>query len=169
MLALSMAVMVVSVLVGFYLFVIAESTRLVAKIYSCVLLLGATVSFLSIIFFFLVPQDTWICQLRQWMAALGFTLFLGALFTKSLQIHRITRMKMVHTLLSISKCIYRYVTHTSLSASRNATKRLGIGNCFGCDLYRTAGKCSNKLISVVVAVVNVVFCLIVYTMMHRSF
>jgi len=50
------------------------------------------VCYTSIVFFYLVPDKTWVCQSRQWFLGMGGTLFLGALFVRIAQLHRLYRM-----------------------------------------------------------------------------
>lgn len=50
---------------------------------------GASVSYVSVIFWYIVPVDTAICELRKWFTCIGVSLMLGALFTKTLQINAI--------------------------------------------------------------------------------
>lgn len=66
--------------------------NLISTVYSFVLLGGALITYLSIVFFYLVPDERWICQMRIWFVGLGFSLFLGAIFTRTLQIYRIFRI-----------------------------------------------------------------------------
>jgi hypothetical protein len=98
LLALSMASAGVTLIPGFIFFVIFsrdsndQKVQIVAKLYSTILLIGGLIVYLSIVWFYLLPEETWICQLRQWFAGFGFSVFLGALFTRTLQIHRIYRI-----------------------------------------------------------------------------
>ena len=96
LLALSMVMTgIVIPLCIFLTFLPDERRKVISKItigYSIVLILGALLVYLSIIFFYLIPDDKSICQTRIWLFCLGASIFLGAIFTRTLQIHRIYRM-----------------------------------------------------------------------------
>lgn len=114
LLIMSMILLTLSVAPGIWLFIIKDNVLFVAKLYSLVLLIGATITYISVVFFYLVPDEDWICQLRVWLTSLGFTLFLGALFTRTLQIHRIYRL---HNIKSTQEMETRGLLELGISTS----------------------------------------------------
>ena len=55
--------------------------------YAICLACGTSMAFCSLIFFYFVPDQTWICQLRQWFLSLGLTLLFGVMFARGWQLH----------------------------------------------------------------------------------
>ena len=55
--------------------------------YAVCLAVGTSFAFCSLIFFYLVPSETWICQLRQWFLCVGLTLLFGVMFARGWQLH----------------------------------------------------------------------------------
>lgn len=88
LLIISIILMSIILLPGLYILFKSRSNTL-SVVYYSLIILGCIVAYLSVIFFYLEPSVDWVCQLRQWLTALGFTILLGAIFTRTLQIHRI--------------------------------------------------------------------------------
>jgi len=65
------------------------SSNLAAYVYSFITFLGAVFGYVACIWWFLVPDGTWICQLRVWFTAVGLTLLLVGLFCRLVGIHYI--------------------------------------------------------------------------------
>jgi len=66
--------------------------NLISILYNICLLAGACIALLSMIFFYLVPTSDWICQLRIWPLGVGYSMFFGAMFTRTMQMYRMYKL-----------------------------------------------------------------------------
>lgn len=58
---------------------------IVSILYTILLAFGATITLIGLVFFYIVPDHNVICQLRIWLTGLGFTIFFGSIFTRTIQ------------------------------------------------------------------------------------
>jgi len=82
LLALTMALMAVLAPPGLYLTFIRKDGKLpnkVASVYSFIVVVGACTVYCGVIFFYIVPDSNWVCQLRVWLVGVGYAVFLGGL------------------------------------------------------------------------------------------
>jgi len=56
---------------------------------SAMLLGGAVITYIACVFWFLVPNQTYICELRKWFTALGYSILLSAMFARIWGMHKI--------------------------------------------------------------------------------
>eukprot|EP01101_Sappina_pedata_P010696 TRINITY_DN680_c0_g1_i2.p1 TRINITY_DN680_c0_g1~~TRINITY_DN680_c0_g1_i2.p1 ORF type:complete len:674 (-),score=194.67 TRINITY_DN680_c0_g1_i2:1290-3311(-) len=85
-----MALFVITVIIILPLFfykTIAVQTNWGVYFYSSMIFLGAIMSYVAIIWWFLPPYATWVCQLRLWFTACGLSLMLVGVFCRLLGIH----------------------------------------------------------------------------------
>lgn len=61
----------------------------VGIVYTMLMIIGACLIYTSVIFFYLVPDEQWVCQFRVWLPAIGYAIFLGAMFSRTYQFYRI--------------------------------------------------------------------------------
>lgn len=61
--------------------------------YACCLAAGTSLSFASLIFFYIVPDADWVCQLRQWFLCIGLSLLFGVMFARGWQLHELHTQK----------------------------------------------------------------------------
>eukprot|EP01102_Stenamoeba_stenopodia_P002994 TRINITY_DN1292_c0_g1_i1.p1 TRINITY_DN1292_c0_g1~~TRINITY_DN1292_c0_g1_i1.p1 ORF type:complete len:747 (-),score=124.36 TRINITY_DN1292_c0_g1_i1:183-2423(-) len=94
LLGVNMALAGLFLLMGFYLTFSPGnanseklSERIIPVLYDTCFHLGALLSYLPVIFFYLVPDQDWVCQARMWLTGIGFTIFLGSMFTRTFQMH----------------------------------------------------------------------------------
>jgi hypothetical protein len=79
-------------LVGFYLIRDRGSIPAPAFFFFGALGVGTLLNCLGIIWFYLVPSSVWICQLRQWFIATGFSLMYAGIFVRAHQISTIHKL-----------------------------------------------------------------------------
>ena len=53
---------------------------------------GITIVYISIIFWYFIPSETWVCTARLWLSSIGFTLVIGAMFERTWRIQRVYRL-----------------------------------------------------------------------------
>lgn len=53
------------------------------------LLFGAVLTYISLGWFYMIPKEKYVCQLRKWFVALGFSCMFGAIFVRAFQIQNI--------------------------------------------------------------------------------
>ena len=83
-LALSMASIIILIGSGIYYVATIPGVRKTSMIrFTICLLLGGFLCLIANIFFYLVPDETWICQLRLWITASGLTLMVTALAARN--------------------------------------------------------------------------------------
>ena len=61
----------------------------VVVLYQSILLIGITLTYLSVVFWFFVPDQDYICQCRVWLATMGYSLILTSMFERTWQIKRV--------------------------------------------------------------------------------
>lgn len=77
--------------IGFFVWREREKIPRPALIFAVLLAVGAALSYVAVIVFYVIPTNTAICEFRKWLVCVGFSLTLGAVFTKTLQINTIYR------------------------------------------------------------------------------
>jgi ABC-type phosphate transport system substrate-binding protein len=91
-LAVSMILFAFSVgIIAFFVRREWEKIPVPALIFAALLAVGAALSYVSVIVFYTIPYTTAVCEFRKWLVCFGFSLTLGAVFTKTLQINTIYR------------------------------------------------------------------------------
>lgn len=89
---ISMILMAISlVLIGVSVYREWEKIPRPAVLFALLMAVGAAVAYLGVLMFFLIPVNNGVCELRKWFVCLGFSLMLGSVFTKTLQINSIYR------------------------------------------------------------------------------
>jgi len=72
------------------LFVMREKKQHKSGVYyASVILLGGVMSYVSIVFWWLLPDQDYVCQLRQWLTGLGLCIIFSGLFARLWQIQYI--------------------------------------------------------------------------------
>lgn len=96
MFIVAMIIGFITVFMGVFLIFMKPSKNakwnLISILYNVCLLAGASIALLSMIFFYLVPTDDWICQLRIWPLGIGYSMFFGAMFTRTMQMYRMYKL-----------------------------------------------------------------------------
>ena len=64
------------------------------------MLFGAVLNYISVGWFYLVPTHSYICQLRQWFVAIGFSVMFAAIFVRAFQIQSIILLSKSSKILS---------------------------------------------------------------------
>jgi len=85
LLALSIILMVAGWLVGVLMLYFGGFESWMLIFFTIMILVGTSLSYLSIIFWYLVPDNDAICRARMWLACLGITIALAAMFSRTLQ------------------------------------------------------------------------------------
>lgn len=100
-----MVLIILSVLLaGMWHYAIQTSCSKVVILYQILLGLGAILTYVSVIFWYKVPNSDWICQTRIWTTIIGYTFIIIAMFERTWQIHRVYGkvVKENHLVINIS-------------------------------------------------------------------
>lgn len=79
------------VVIGVVAYLLRDSKRIPAPamFFFGALLFGAVLCYISLGWFYMIPSHKYVCQLRQWFVAFGFTCIFAAIFVRAFQIQKI--------------------------------------------------------------------------------
>lgn len=98
-------VIAAAMVIGVVIYLVRDWRRIPAPamFFFGALLFGAVLNYISLGWFYLIPKEDYVCQLRKWFVALGFSCMFAAIFVRAFQIQNILLLSRSSKILASKK------------------------------------------------------------------